>query len=65
VVYFPDWIINKFEGVKVFWWLVDTLTFVIVGWNIIHNIGHGVMVIKFIITSDVVMNVIILMFPYS
>ncbi len=65
MVYFPDWIINKFEGVKVFWWLVDTLTFVIVGWNIIHNIGHGVMVIKFIITSDVVMNVIILMFPYS
>jgi uncharacterized membrane protein YGL010W len=42
MVYFADWIISKFEGVKVFQWLVDTLTFVIVGWNIIHNIGHGV-----------------------
>jgi len=63
MIYFVNWIINIFEGVKVFQWLVDTFTFVIVGWNIIHNIGHGVMVIEFIITSDVVMNVIILMFP--
>jgi uncharacterized membrane protein YGL010W len=63
VVYFANWIINKFEGVKVSQWLVDTLTFVIIGWNVIHNIGHGVMVTKFLITSDVVMNVIILMFP--
>jgi hypothetical protein len=63
MVYFANWIISKFEVVKVFQWLVDTLTFVIVGWNIIHNIGHGVMLIEFIITSDVVMNVLILMFP--
>jgi hypothetical protein len=63
VVYFADWIISKFEGVQVFQWLVDTLIFVIIQWNIIHNIGHGVMVTEFIITSDMVMNVIILMFP--
>lgn len=63
MVYFANWIISKFEDVKVSQWLVDTLTFVIVGWNILHNIGHCMMMINFIITNDLVMNVIILMFP--